>query len=146
MTNTKPNATLQMERVTDMLFRDLSEASDEEILAEATEDGIDVDKQVERITSIISEASFVCGQAKLAAAKKELAERKKAEGQNPFHSLSIQKKKEIINRLKANDNLKKEITLAARNENNLSDADLEARLQSLYDLNVIDEEGNILCD
>ena len=27
---------------------------------------------------------------------------------------------------------------------NLSDADLEARLQSLYDLNVIDEEGNIV--
>lgn len=146
MTNKKPDPVLQIDRLTDMIFRDLSETSDEEILAEAIEDGMDVDKEVERITSIISDAVFTCGQAKLAAAKKELAERRKTERKNPFHSLSMQKKKAILNSVKSNDNLKKKVTLAARNENNLSEDDIEARLQSWYELELIDEDGNLLCD
>ena len=56
MTNKKPDPTLQIDRLTDMIFWDLSETSDENILAEAVEDGMDVDKEIERITSIISDA------------------------------------------------------------------------------------------
>jgi hypothetical protein len=145
MTNSKNKATSQIERIADMIFRDLLETSDEEILVEAAEDGMDIKKEVERISSIISEASFISGKAKLAAAKKALLERKTAK-LRPFHSLSIQKKKEIMHNLESNDNLRKEVTLAARNENELSEVDLEAYLQSLYDLKVIDEEGNALCD
>lgn len=146
MADKKSSSTLQIERVADMLFRDLLETSDEEILAEAIEDGIDVEKEIEKITSIISEVSFVSGQEKLAAAKRELIERRKQATKNPFHSLSSQKKREIINALRSNDNLKDKVTLAARNENNLSETDIESRLQSLYELKVIDEEGNLLCD
>lgn len=146
MTNKNPDATLQIDRLNDMIFRNLSETNDEEILAEAVEDGMDVDKEIERITSIISDAVFTSGQAKLAVAKKELAERRRAERKNPFHSLSIQKKNAILNSVKSNDNLKEKVTLAARNENNLSEADIEARLQSWYELKLIDEDGNLLCD
>ena len=56
MTNKNPDATLQIDRLNDMIFRNLSETNDEEILAEAVEDGMDVDKEIERITSIISDA------------------------------------------------------------------------------------------
>lgn len=146
MTNKNPDATLQIDRLNDMIFRNLSETNDEEILAEAVEDGMDVDKEIERITSIISDAIFTSGQAKLAVAKKELAERRSAERKNPFHALSIQKKNAILNSVKSNDNLKEKVTLAARNENNLSEADIEARLQSWYELKLIDEDGNLLCD
>jgi hypothetical protein len=146
MTNKNPDATLQIDRLNDMIFQNLSETNDEEILAEAVEDGMDVDKEIERITSIISDAIFTSGQAKLAVAKKELEERRKAEKKNPFHSLSIQKKNAILNSVKSNDNLKEKVTLAARNENNLSEADIEARLQSWYELKLIDEDGNLLCD
>lgn len=145
MTDKKNHATLQLERVADLIFQDLLETSDEEILAEAVEDGMDVEKEVERISSIISEAAFNNGQAKLAAAKKGFLERKSAK-RSTFGSFTLQKKRQIIGSLKSNDNLKRQITLAARNENDLSDSDLNAYLQSLYDLNVIDEEGNVLCD
>lgn len=56
MTNKNPDATLRIDRLNDMIFRNLSETNDEEILAEAVEDGMDVDKEIERITSIISDA------------------------------------------------------------------------------------------
>lgn len=146
MSNEKTSAILQLERVADLVFLDLLETSDADILQEALEDGIDIEQEIKRVQWIISEANLNSGKARLNEAKKAFLVRKSAAKQSLFHSLSLQQKKNIIGHLKNSTQLKKKITLAARSENELSEKDLNAYLQSLYDLKVIDEKGKALCD
>lgn len=146
MTHKQERETVQMDRIIDLLVEDLFAASDKDILAEATAEHADVKAEVQKLYVIAQEAIFNHGKAKLETAKKALAA-KRGVTKNELRISSLERKKQIINSIRnANDNLKQKVTMAARNENELSESDLDIYLQSLYDLGVIDEEGNILCD
>ena len=57
--------------------------------------------------------------------------------------LPLPQKKEILRRLGAGWYVvPRHITLAARNQDQLSESDLDVILQNLQDLDVIDEQGN----
>lgn len=139
MTVTKTRAQLQLERISDFLAEDILAASDEEILAIAAEQHPDLRAETKRIFFLVQSAMNEHGKKKLQEIKKQY---KKQEQNTPSNivRLATDKKKDIVKRLSEND---KTVTLAARNGKDLSGGDLDAYLESLYELGVIDEEGNI---
>ena len=58
-------------------------------------------------------------------------------------ALPLSRKKEILRQLVAKSPaLPQQITVAARNEDEMSESDLDIILENLKDLGVIDEQGN----
>ena len=62
-----------LDRLADALVDDILSASDEEILAEAQEDGIDPTKLVGQLREVFERAATEAGKAKLAAARRGAA-------------------------------------------------------------------------
>lgn len=135
----------QLDHINDMCIEDVLETSDEEIRQEVEEETGNAEAEATRLRSLVGDAVHNHKKAKFEAAKKARLEQQ----QNPERNLkvvSLDRKKEIIKSLNSNDNFAQKITMAARNENELSESDLDVYLKHLIELGVIDEEGNILCD
>jgi len=142
--NKKLKDSEQLSRVTELLVDDIMAASDEEILAEVAEDGIDVREETRRIFLLVQEAINTHGKKKLQLMRKSYDELQNRSSKSNVHNIPLAKKKSIITSLNSNEDLRKKITMAARGENDLSEGDLAIYLENLYELGVIDEEGNIL--
>ena len=74
------------------------------------------------------------------AAKEQLEQKRKATNQNNILTLAINDKRALIHQAKDSVH---SLTLAARNEEEMSESDINGVLQDLIDLGVIDEDGNI---
>ena len=138
----KNTAAIQADRITDFLVEDILNASDEEIMAEAKEDYADVKAEAEHIHKLIKSAIFDHGKTQLKEAKKQFIADKEKRNKN-VSVISLEDKRALIRRLSESNT---GLTLAAREENKMSDRDLDACIQSAYELGLIDEEGNILCN
>ena|GEM_PF-1604392 len=138
----KSTAAIQADRITDFLVDDILNASDEEIMAEAQEDYADVKAEVEHIHALIQNAVSNHGKTQLKEAKRQcLADKEKRVQNVPV--ISLEEKRALLRRLsESNTNL----TLAAREESEMSARDLDAYIQNACELGLIDKEGNILCD
>ena len=136
---------VQIERIEDMLIQDILEASDDEILAEFAEECDNPEQEIQRMEELTKQAVFNHNKTKFEAAKRARLEQK-AQPQKELQVVSLEQKKEIIKSLNANDNLEKKITMAARNEDELSENDLDVYLKHLIKLGIIDDKGNILCE
>jgi hypothetical protein len=126
--------------VADMLVGDILDSSDEEILSEAREKYDDVDSEIEKTRNIINAAVIESRKSRLSDAKEELENNKAAKQKTNILSLSISDKRNLINQAKKSVN---SLTLAARNEEEMSESDADGILQDLIDLGVIDENGSI---
>jgi len=124
----------------DILVDDILESSDEDILSEAREKYDDVDSEIEKSRKLISATVMNSRKFRLAAAKEQLESNKAAKQESNVLSLSISDKRMLINQAKESVN---SLTLAARNEEEMSELDVDGVLQDLIDLGVIDENGNI---
>ncbi len=144
MTQDMKNKT-QLERIEDMIIEDILETSDDQILTEFAEEVCDVEKEMEHMRDLVKDSVFKHNKVKFEAAKQARLSQK-PQLQKEMKVVSLDRKKKIIKSLNANDNLTQKITMAARNENELSEGDLDVYLKHLIELGVIDEEGNILCD
>ncbi len=126
--------------VADILVDDILDSSDEEILSEAREKYDDVDSEIAKTRNIINAAVMKSRKSRLAVAKEQLENNKAAKQETNVLSLSISDKIKLINQTKESVN---SLTLAARNEVEMSESDADGVLQDLIDLGVIDENGNI---
>ena len=126
--------------VADMLVDDFIDFSDDEILNEARENYDDVDSKIAKTRDIINDAVLKSRKTRLVAAKEQLEKNKVLERGSNVLSLSISDKRKLINLAK--DSVSS-LTLAARNEEQMSELDVDGILQDLIELDVIDEDGNI---
>lgn len=132
----------QTNHIVDLMVDDVLEASDEDILQEASEENVDVKACTQKVHTLIQEAVFEHNKFKLEEAKRQVQENK-TQNKERLSIVGIERKREIFRNLSSNDN-EGSFTMAARKEEDLSDHDIESALQDMLELGVIDEDGNIL--
>ncbi len=130
-----------LDRLADGLADDILNASDEEILAEAKEDGIDPAEIADHLREIFERAVTEAGKAKLAAARRGVAEARgsrarviridRADARDSYDAMIAQDPK-----------LTKKLTLAARKGEGQSERDIDSAVEDLAELGAFDEEDD----
>lgn len=144
MNDRKRTASEKLDNLTDAVVEDILAASDTEIIAEANEDSDDVDGVVSKVQHVIKRAIAMSGKSRMATAKEAYHAVSSSEPIKHFKLLSFQEKVALMERAaKRKDGSEESLTLAARNLENLTENDLDAKLEALLILGVIDDEGNV---
>jgi hypothetical protein len=141
MTKGSRNYDKELKRVEESFVEDVLARSDSEIMAEAAEDG-NASTVLAQARDLVRRALEKSGKAKMMAARAAVnrTARKPAAA---IIALPLSRKKEILRRsVEKSSALPQQITLAARNEDEMSESDLDVILENLQDLGVIDEQGN----
>jgi hypothetical protein len=134
-----------LDRLADALVDDVMNASDEEVLAEFRETNGDPESNAVRMRELFQASVLLANKRRFAAAKAGAA----ANRTKPEISASPIDIGEARRRLRAvrdNPNVSPKLTLAARNEGELSDADILGMLDDLRELGALpsdeDSGGN----
>jgi hypothetical protein len=140
MTNHSRDYDKELKRVQEAFVQDILARSDSEIMAEMAEDG-NAAKALARVRDLVRSVLEASGRTKMAAAR--AAMKRTASKPTAIAALPFPQKKEILRRLEVGSSaVPRQITLAARNQDQLSESDLDIILENLRDLGVIDEQGN----
>lgn len=126
----------EMEALRDALVEDILSMTDEEILAEAKEDNVDVDADLRRFRTLFEAGNKIAAKAKLKAAQAAVAN-------NVFSNVtSIDPAKYVRYdaALRAGKIGASQLTLAARNGSELSDADRRKIIEDLIELGISPDE------
>jgi hypothetical protein len=141
MTKGKRDYDKELKRVEETFVEDILARTDSEILAEAAEDG-DANAALAQVRNLVRQALEKSGKAKMAAAR--AAVNRAARKPRAIITLPLSRKKEILRHLMAKSSVfLQEITVAARNEDEMSESDIDVILENLRDLGVIDVLANI---
>lgn len=119
----------------DLMVDDILEATDEEIINEAIEDGIDIDKEVFKTKKIFNKCRYDL-------AKKTVEDIKRSEGR-ASHTVSIEDARRKINDIiKKNPDALESFTFtkAARAGEKISDEDIIGYYEDLFELGFFDGE------
>ena len=118
--------------------------SDSEIIADGNEDYDDVDGVVSRTQHIVKSAIAESGKARMIAAREAYHSAASSEPSRNLKLLSFREKMVLMERIaKSKGGSEQSLTLAARNLGNLTENDIDAKLEALLVLGVIDDEGNV---
>ena len=143
MKNSLDEISLRIGRLADTLASEIDELSDEELVREAREDYGSLDTAALETKNVIQAAIREQGKRRLAIARSEYQAYQERSGSR-VHEWSSEKKRALVDQIWMDpDLLPGELTLAARNEEDLK-SDVDSILEDLIDLDVIDDEGNIL--
>ena len=134
----------QLSRVLDPIIEDLLSSSDEELLAEAREDGLDIDLIAAEVRKEFAAALSIVGKSRLAEARTKLEAIRSLRSSPAITSLSIAEKEQLLRQFAANDNpLQKRLTIAARNGGSLTEAEMDAVLLDLVELGALSSDGRM---
>jgi len=126
--------------VINTLADDILNLSDEELLQEVQDEFDDVASVISSARNAINSAILKSNKSRLSDAKEQLEQKRKGTNQNNILTLTLNDKRALIHQAKESVH---SLTLAARNEEEMSESDINGVLQDLVDLGVIDENGNI---
>jgi hypothetical protein len=135
MTDTDKKARESLGGLVDVLIEDVLAASDEEILAEFAEARGDPAKNSAEMRALFEKSVLKANKGRLRLAKAGLAASRASVPPAKVVSLSDVRKR--LRRVLASCPPDVKVTLAARNENELSDADVLGMLQDLEELGII---------
>ncbi len=130
----------QLTRIDGLVIEDIIETSDAEIMSEAKEDYSSVADVIQHIKGLVTTAVASSRKSRLVTAQKELESHNVQNKQGNVLSFSLNAKKQLIESAK---NHADGLTLAARNEEEMSESDTDTMLQDLMDLGIIDEDGKL---
>lgn len=117
----------------DIMVDDILEATDEEIINEVVEDGIDIDKEVFKIKRIFNKRRYN-------VAKKIVEDKKRGEGRTS-NTVSIEDARQKINNvIKNNPEALESFTKAARSGVDIPDDDIIGYYEDLSELGFFDGE------
>ncbi len=125
-----------MEALRDALVENVLSMTDEEILAEAKEDNVDVDADLRRFRTLFEAGNKIAAKAKLKAAQAAVAN-------NVFSnvtSIDPAKYAKYDAAVRAGKIGTSQLTLAARNGSELSDADRRKIIEDLIELGISPDE------
>ena len=138
MTGKKSEARDALNRLADALVDDVLGASDQEILAEFREAGGDPEKLAGDMRALFERSVLAANKSKLVAAKAGAARAKAS----PIHNaapIDIAAARKRRHEIFQTPSISEKITMAARKESELSDADVIAMLEDLRALGIIDD-------
>jgi hypothetical protein len=134
MTGKKTKAQDALDRLADALVDDILCASDEDILAEFKEDGGDADRHAAEMRVRFERSLIAANKSKLRAARAGVAQA--ALGTEGARPIDIAKARATLRRLMTESEVTAKLTMAARKESELSDADVLGVLHDLQTLGV----------
>lgn len=138
MSRPTDNGPKSMPRIADLMSEDIMNASDDEVLSEFIEDGGDPEKLAAELRQLFDATALKLNKGKLAAAKAGAATNRQT-----FGLRSASNPTEARRRLRlilSRTGVPAELTLAARNESELSDADVLGILDDLKELGFLPED------
>lgn len=122
-----------LEHLSDELVNDVMNTSDEEILAEAAEDFGSVHAVADHVRGILAKAQQQSAKQRLVAARKEVDQQNDLERRAKVISLDpVRARRALQKLLESSSDVP--ITLAARKETEMSDADVLTMLEDLQHL------------
>lgn len=143
MTGKPKTARTALDRLADVLVEDILSASDEDILAQFGETDGDPERHAADMRARFETSLIAANKKRLAAAKAGVAAtRRLADG--PAPTVDIAAARARLRAALDTPGLAQKLTLAARKENELSDADILSMIDDLRELGVLppDDGGN----
>lgn len=129
-----------LDRLTDLMVEDILSTPDADIINDLQEFKDEPKVAADRMRSIIGQARNVIAKRRLEAAKVAVAASKRHQSISTT-ATDPAAARQLLKRLAANDpDVRQKITLAARNEDELSDRDIVGILDDLRELGVIPED------
>ena len=130
-----------LSRLADALVDDVLKSSDEEVLAEAEEDGIDASGLADHLRGVFERTVTEAGKAKLAAASRAAADAERSSAS--VVRLDRADTRRRYDAMIAQDSkLTEKLTLAARKGEGQSDRDIESAIEDMAELGAFDEEDD----
>lgn len=123
----------KLKKLTDDLLNDLLEATDEEIVMEAIEEDVNVDKAVASVRSLIEQNKYKIAQKKIKSQKSGFL-RQKGKIIN-----IVEARRKIIKTLEQNPFYENSLTMAARSGENMPDEDILGCYEDMVELGLIEE-------
>lgn len=136
MTGRKSADREELDRLADFLIEDVLETSDDDVLAEVREDGLDPQIEAASVRALFEQAVLQTNRRRLLAAKAAV----RAEHSAARHSnspVSIQEARQRLQVILDQKEATPALTLAARNEAEMSEADILSLLQDLEELGIV---------
>ncbi|MCA8907573.1 MAG: hypothetical protein KDA64_06745 [Rhodospirillaceae bacterium] len=134
MTGRKDNPGRPLDLLTEFLVEDILNTPDEEILAEFEEAGGDPEAHAAEMRAFLEESILTSNKAKMAAAKAGVAAARRL-GRPQMHGpINIDDARRRLRLLSEAGNATPDLTLAARKETELSDADVLGLIEELEEL------------
>lgn len=133
-----------LRKISDLFIDDLIATSDADILAEAAKD-VSVKNAGERAKAAYQRALQTSGQNRLQAARRAMElERESAETSLPLRGMDAGKARKILERFAANDpDFGSQITLAARNLQDIPDSEVLSIILDLKRLGALPDDGEL---
>ncbi len=141
MTGKKSEARAALDRLADALVDDVLNASDQEILTEFREAGGDPDKLARDMRALFERSLLAANKSKLATAKAGAVRARAAPAQSSAPIDIAMARKRLHDVLKTEPTSEK-LTMAARNESELSDSDVLGLLDDLRALGIVTDDDN----
>lgn len=135
MTGKRSEERKALDRLTEALVDDLLNTPDSEVLAEFRADGGDPDRSAAEVAALFECTLLKANKARLAAAKADAAASKGNVATTAPIEMDAARRR--LRAILASPKLAGALTLAARKETDLSDADVVALLVDLDDLGVV---------
>ncbi|MEL6216988.1 MAG: hypothetical protein AAFR79_00760 [Pseudomonadota bacterium] len=134
MTGKKDTERTALDRLADALVEDILDASDEDILTEFTEDGGDAKEHGDAMRKSFENRLLAANKARMAAAKAGVAAARRAQSEGLTAQIDLTAARVWLSRLGERPDVPEGLTLAARKEDELSDADIRGMLEDLAEL------------
>lgn len=130
------NTFRDIENLTETLVQDLLQATDDQILEEAAQDGTDINAAVALVRSSFEKARFEVSKSILKCKNRNTADYRT---QSSRVDMAMARKK-VIDAILANPDFNSGFTLAARSGKGIPDDDVIGLYEDMVDLGLIDQE------
>ncbi|MGJ0535404.1 hypothetical protein [Methylocystis sp.] len=137
MTGDKRKERSALDRLSDLLVEDILNASDEDILTELRERNIDAAQNAAAIRTLFETSVIAMNKQRLAAARAGVGADRRAREQASSRPVDIEEARRLLRGVLDASSKGKPLTLAARKEAELSDADVLTMLDNLRELGVL---------
>ncbi len=132
-----------LDRLADALVDDIMNASDEEILEELRESRIDLETNAAEMLELFEKSVTIANKRRLTQAKAAAtAKRAAATSKRPAVPIDIEEARRRLRAVRYNPNASEKVTLAARNESELSDADIISLMEDLFELGAVQPDDS----
>jgi hypothetical protein len=142
MTGKLKTARAALDRLTDALVEDILNASDENILAEFRESDGDPERNATDMRALFEKGLIAANKKRLAAAKAGVSASRQLPTRKPAPAIDIAAARARLRAALDAPNFPHKLTLAARKESELSDADILSMLEDLRELGVLPPEDD----
>ena len=129
-----------LRRLADALVQEVLDSSDEEMLAEFQEEGGEAEHNAAEMRALLERSLLITNKRRLVAAKSGAAASRGDERVSFAAPVNIRDARALLHSVIERNKGEEVLTMAARNESELSDADVRSMLEDLAELGLLDPE------